>query len=996
MKKRSEVPPGQRRRRQQRAKTTSRVATRVRRCRVCDTRALCGLLRRELAGGMFPRSKRFASPKSDTPGPGYYDAPAAIAAGAPAYPFGKSKRFLSSPPPRAARLSMVPSSTKTIKCIQHRARSSSAHRLSAHGTLPGIPDIFHEVVELRSALSDLEERHYQECTKPKRLGASPASFDNGFVLDKFAAYESVIGKQTEQYHDLVGQLRRATAERDTLRVRLAESQHEHQSTKESLLGTVDALTAQLREAYDDLASLQAHCTRTEALARSRTSGHVNSTWTSAPDVSWWTEQVETVLACLASDATVNRDLQAALAITTAQKTDLFDQFNLLFEQDCASQAQINDLKSQVASLQFTLSAEHEMLEEKAVQIRSLERALETSASEVQDMVATSAHEKVALEQHIDRIADEKNRLARYFLTCLRLCEDMQGDLLSARDDLQCATGLLVATELNANVSPVRVSDSEFRSSKHDSHETMLAMVNWALPHQYCLEAAMRSQAVRNVQLEDDLRLLSSQCLLKLSYDIALADRSHYDRERSCLRSRIELMGLFAHDALDIIEVLQGEVQSTRSDLQSALALASQAHQEELPSGTTPALSTSEADRFRDSSFFYQQSLDASVEKCSMLVARNRSLEGELDALLRNLDDERVRARAAISEAHSARDTFEKNLELAHADLTTVRAELAELRDRLMAADSAMSCAFQDNAALKTWLDTLLCVCAGLQDELFHTRNDLVCASEMLSAVPADSYRSPECGTDVNGSEACERLLQVVSYCVNQGFHLRDDLEHAVNSNEVAIRDLDAANDNCQTLRQQLEQAEQSHAQLRDRIADARSNAQQLVEMVTVLSSVKRCYHDDLVALQRQFQALQSTSDQDAMSSARDQCKLYDSMRVVDLDTTRKLSAVVTVPVVPTWVKSKLTLTEREALEATRRAISSEKGLAALVGHGNLAQRIRFHEKLRSQNESLLFENRDLRRRLGRLKAAEELRQRGLLDASVGGKRRRTESISIVG
>lgn len=53
-------------------------------------------------------------------------------------------------------------------------------------------------------------------------------------------------------------------------------------------------------------------------------------------------------------------------------------------------------------------------------------------------------------------------------------------------------------------------------------------------------------------------------------------------------------------------------------------------------------------------------------------------------------------------------------------------------------------------------------------------------------------------------------------------------------------------------------------------------------------------------------------------------------RVVDLDTTRKLSAVVTVPVVPTWVKSKLTLTEREALEATRRAISSEKGLAALV------------------------------------------------------------------
>lgn len=188
----------------------------------------------------------------------------------------------------------------------------------------------------------------------------------------------------------------------------------------------------------------------------------------------------------------------------------------------------------------------------------------------------------------------------------------------------------------------------------------------------------------------------------------------------------ELMGLFAHDALDIIEVLQGEVQSTRnrlatvslslctnricypgSDLQSALALASQAHQEELPSGTTPALSTSEADRFRDSSFFYQQSLDASVEKCSMLVARNRSLEGELDALLRNLDDERVRARAAISEAHSARDTFEKNLELAHADLTTVRAELAELRDRLMAADSAMSCAFQDNVVK---LDYLYAVC----------------------------------------------------------------------------------------------------------------------------------------------------------------------------------------------------------------------------------------------------------------------------------------------
>lgn len=86
---------------------------------------------------------------------------------------------------------------------------------------------------------------------------------------------------------------------------------------------------------------------------------------------------------------------------------------------------------------------------------------------------------------------------------------------------------------------------------------------------------MRSQAVRNVQLEDDLRLLSSQvgdlqarylaeselaasawselndkfhatqneldsmaAQLKLSYDIALADRSHYDRERSCLRSRI--------------------------------------------------------------------------------------------------------------------------------------------------------------------------------------------------------------------------------------------------------------------------------------------------------------------------------------------------------------------------------------------------------------------------------------------------------------------------
>lgn len=115
---------------------------------------------------------------------------------------------------------------------------------------------------------------------------------------------------------------------------------------------------------------------------------------------------------------MNRDLQAALAITTAQKTDLFDQFNLLFEQDCASQAQINDLKSQVASLQFTLSAEHEMLEEKAVQIRSLERALETSASEVQDMVATSAHEKVALEQHIDRIADEKVRRTSCFISVL--------------------------------------------------------------------------------------------------------------------------------------------------------------------------------------------------------------------------------------------------------------------------------------------------------------------------------------------------------------------------------------------------------------------------------------------------------------------------------------------------------------------------------------------------------------------------------------------------